>query len=50
MPVSELTLTLIFDHDALTPAYLNTMAERYQDRAHFRAAIDRYLSDEANRY
>jgi len=50
MPVSELTLTLIFDHDSLTKAYLKTMAEHYGDRSHFRAAINRYLDDVSHRY
>lgn len=50
LPVNELTLTLLFDHDAKPHAYLDIMAAHYGDRAGFRRAIDAFLADPANRY
>lgn len=49
LPVNELTLTFIFDHDAHAAAYLKIMRDRYGSRAQFRAVLDEYLADPANR-
>ena len=50
LPVSNLTLTFLFDHDAHTAAYLRLMKEHYSDRITFAKRLDLYLADPANRY
>ena len=50
LPVNELTLTFLFDHDVHTQRYLEIMKDHYGDREAFAKALDRYLSDPANRY
>jgi len=49
LPVNDLTLTFIFDHDAHAAAYLKIMRDRYGSRAQFRTVLDEYLADPANR-
>jgi len=50
LPVSDLTLTFIFDHDAHPQAYLQIMKEHYGTRAAFTKTLDQYLANPANRY
>ena len=50
LPVRDLTLTFLFDHDVHTRAYLHTMEQHYGNREQFARALDRYLADPSNRY
>ncbi len=50
LPVSPLTLTFIFDHDAHIPAYRQIMRDRYGTREEFARILDQYLADPANRH
>lgn len=45
LPVSELTLTFLFDHDAHPARYRQLMQDHYQDRVGFRRHLDHYLED-----
>jgi hypothetical protein len=49
MPVNELTLTFMFDHDAHPGAYLEIMKSRYGNREQFARILDAYLANPANR-
>ncbi len=50
LPVNDLTLTFLFDHDAHPGPYLQTMRDHYGDRQQFTQNLQRYLADPANRY
>lgn len=50
LPVSEFTLTFMFDHDAHTRPYLAVMKQHYGTREDFARALARYLDDPAHRY
>ena len=49
LPVKELTLIFLFDHDAHTAAYRRIMREHYHNRTEFAQALEIYLADPANR-
>lgn len=49
LPVSDLTLTLLYDSDAYPKAYRQIMETRYGGRMQFRQALDRYLAAPADR-
>lgn len=49
LPLKDLSLTFLFDHDAHTAAYLRIMREHYGDRKQFARTLDHYLADPANR-
>ncbi|MBX3750691.1 MAG: hypothetical protein KF897_11440 [Opitutaceae bacterium] len=49
LPVRDLTITFLYDHDMHPPAYLKAMKQRYPTRVDFRAALDHHLADPANR-
>jgi len=49
LPVSELTLTYLYDHDAHPPAFLAALKSRYPTRAEFAAELNLFLSTPANR-
>ena len=50
LPVNELTLTFLFDHDVHSQRYLEIMKRHYGSREAFAQALDRYLADPAHRY
>lgn len=50
LPVRDLTLTFLYDHDAHPPAYLAAMKKRYPTRAEFAAELNRFLSDPSHRH
>ncbi len=50
LPVRDLTLTFLFDHDAHTEAYRKIMRDHYGDRESFARTLEQYLADPANRY
>ena len=50
LPVNDLTLTFLFDHDIHTATYLKIMREHYGNREQFARALDQYLADPAHRY
>ena len=50
LPVNDLTLTFLFDHDAHPPAYQQIMHDHYGSREEFAKTLQRYLSDPANRH
>lgn len=50
VPVSDLTVTFLYDHDAHPAAFVAAMQARYPDRQAFAAELDRYLRDPAHRY
>ena len=50
LPVSDLTLTFIFDHDTHTQAYLQAMKDHYGTRDQFAETLKYFLADPANRY
>ena len=50
LPVNDLSLTFLFDHDAHTLAYRKIMQEHYGGREQFAQTLERFLADPANRY
>ncbi len=50
LPVSELTVTFMFDHDAHTSAYHEIMRKHCNSRQEFVRALNAYLADPANRH
>jgi len=50
LPVRELTLIFLFDHDAHTATYLKIMRDHYGTREQFARTLDAYLADPSNRY
>jgi hypothetical protein len=50
LPVSELTLIQLFDHDVLPQRYQQIMANHYGDRKHFASVLELYLANPDNRY
>ena len=50
LPVNDLTLTFIFDHDAHPQQYRDIMTSHYGNRQQFAHALDLYLAEPANRY
>ena len=50
IPVRDFTITFLYDHDVHPPAYLAAMKQHYPTRAEFAAALNRFLSDPANRH
>ena len=49
LPVNDLTVTFLYDHEAHPPAYLEAMRRQYTTRKDFVQALDLYLRDPANR-
>lgn len=50
LPVNDLTVTFFYDHDVHPPQFLAALKQRYPTREDFRAAIDTFLNNPANRY
>ena len=50
LPVNDLAITFIFDHDAHPQAYLRAMKDHYHSRANFAKILNEYLADQTNRY
>lgn len=49
VPVRDLTITFLYDHDAHPAAYLSAMRQRYPTRTQFAEELNRFLADPANR-
>ena len=49
-PLTPLTLTFLYDHDAHPLRYRQIMQEHYPTREQFTDALERYLADPAHRY
>ena len=49
-PVSNLTLTFLYDHDAHPERYRQVMREHYGTREQFSTTLQQYLADPAHRY
>lgn len=49
LPVSELTVTYLYDHDAHPPAYLAALRGRYPTRSEFAAELNFFLANPVNR-
>lgn len=49
LPVNELTVTYLYDHDAHPPAYLAALKARYPTRDEFVSKLNQFLADPANR-
>lgn len=50
IPVRDLTITFLYDHDAHPRAYLEVMRKRYPTRAVFETKLNQFLNNPANRY
>lgn len=50
LPVRDLTLTFLFDHDAHPAAYREVMKSHYGDRQQFSETLQRRLANPANRH
>jgi len=50
LPVNDLTLTFLFDHDAHTATYLQIMRDHYGNRDEFKKLLEQFLNDPQNRY
>jgi len=50
VPVSDFTITFLYDHDAHPEAYRAAMKARYPTRPEFVQALSRYLADPAHRH
>ena len=49
LPVNQLSVTFLFDHNAHPKEYREIMHERYGARDDFIAALERYLADPNHR-
>ncbi|MBI2513687.1 MAG: phospholipid carrier-dependent glycosyltransferase [Opitutae bacterium] len=49
LPVPDLTITFLYDHDVHPAAYLAAMKARYPSRPDFVQALNRFLADPSNR-
>ena len=49
LPVNDLTLTFLYDHDAHPRPYVQVMSDHYGNRQQFAHALERYLADPAHR-
>ncbi len=50
IPVRDLTITFLYDHDAHSAAYLAAMKKHYPTRGEFSAELDKFLRNPANQH
>ncbi len=50
VPVRDLTVTFLYDHDAHPAAFIAAMKARHPDRQAFTIELDHYLNDPTHRY